>query len=196
VTNKMYALCVAGGECDPPNFSKSSTRQDYYGNPEYGDFPVVYVTWSDANTYCTWADRRLPTESEWEKAASWDDVKGVKNIYPWGNTIDCSLANYYDGKKFCTGDTTAVGAYSNGKSTYGAFNMAGNVWEWVSDWSNSFYYSESPSSNPQGPQGGSYRVIRGGSWGFSAFDARASNRNGYLPSDDFDYVGFRCARSP
>src|SRR3989304_9130409 len=89
----------------------------YYVNPNYANHPVVYVSWEDANAYCSWANRRLPTEAEWEKAASWDEVNQIKHVYPWGDEMDCSLAN-------CIGTTTAVGSYPDGASPYGALDMA------------------------------------------------------------------------
>jgi formylglycine-generating enzyme required for sulfatase activity len=145
---------------------------------------------------------RLPTEAEWEKAASWDDGTKTKLIYPWGETSDCSYANYYGkdgGFEFCVGDTTPVGSYESGKSPYGLYDMAGNAWEWVNDWYDETYYQNSPSSNPLGPDSGTWRVLRGGSWGtYGGFIVivRSAHRDRENPSNSINVIGFRCSRSP
>ncbi len=187
VTNAAYERCVEAGACLPPNQSRSSTRTAYYSNPEFDEFPVIYVDWTMAKTYCEWRGDRLPTEAEWEKAARGTDGR----MYPWGEGIACDKLNYNN----CKGDTTKVGSYLDGVSPYGLYDMAGNVWEWVNDWYDSNYYQSSPASNPLGPSSGQYRVLRGGSWGDSDNVVRSANRNYNTPVFIYGDVGFRCARS-
>ncbi|MFZ5821841.1 MAG: SUMF1/EgtB/PvdO family nonheme iron enzyme [Chloroflexota bacterium] len=201
VTNKMYALCVEAGVCDPPKQTSSDTRDSYYGNPDFDDYPVIYMDWNRAKTYCEWAGRRLPTEAEWEKAA-----RGVDGfVYPWGNEFDGTKTNFCD--KNCTFnwanqnfndgyvDTAPVGSYESGRSPYGVYDMAGNVWEWTADWYGENYYSTSPLENPLGPDSGDARVLRGGSWNYDSSYVRAANRNGVDPSSTDSILGFRCSRS-
>src|SRR5688572_15690858 len=126
VTNAMYLLCVSSGTCEPPQSFKSQRRADYFNNPEFNDYPVVYVTWGQAKIYCEWAGRRLPTEAEWERAGRGDDFR----TFPWGeDEADGSLANF----NFIVNDTSRVGSYPAGASPFGVLDMAGNVAEWVND---------------------------------------------------------------
>ncbi len=190
VTNALYEPCVRAGVCKPPVRTDSYTQNSYYGNPRYNDYPVVYVDWSMAKAYCEWRGADLPTEAHWEKAARASD----EPIYPWGNELDCNKANYTDGSRVCVGGTTKVGSYESGKSPYGMYDMAGNVWEWVTDWYSESYYSTSiSSSNPFGPDFGRARVARGGSWTRPQGEIRSANRINYAPTYyNFD-LGFRCA---
>jgi formylglycine-generating enzyme required for sulfatase activity/serine/threonine protein kinase len=199
VTNASYKLCVDAGNCKPPKQNSSYTHPSYYGNPVYANFPVIYVDWNMATTYCEWRSARLPTEAEWEKAASWDNEKQKKNDYPWGEELSCIYANYgKTNEDSCKRDTTAVGSYENGQGPYGVYDMAGNVEEWVADWYDSNYYSTLGESvfDPKGPVDGKVRVLRGGSWTFPDNDVRTSNRNGADSALNTYYIGFRCAHTP
>ena len=193
VTNAQYARCVAQGACKEPNNKSSFTRDFYFDNPEFSEYPVIFVSWQDAVTYCTWAGRRLATEAEWEKAARGLDTA---HIYPWGYaTPNCKLANIVDPSawKHCVGDTSAVGSYPDGASPYDVLDMAGNVSEWVNDVYQSDYYSVSVYANPSGPSSGNVMVTRGGSWGPDWYSVRVAHRNPH--SNDFGtpLIGIRCA---
>ncbi len=188
VTNGLYKACVDDVQCEPPRqtyFFAESPNRTYYGNSQYNNYPVVYVDWNMAKAYCEWRGARLPTEAEWEKAA-----RGTSgNTYPWGQGLDCQRANYQG----CVNQTSEVGVYKNGISPYGAYDMTGNVWEWVADWYADNYYSISPGNNPSGPISGQSRVLRGGSW--PRFDVTTYHRNNFAPTYNTFDIGFRCARA-
>ena len=188
VTIHMYSLCVEAGICKEPISKESFLYSNYYGSPEFEKYPVIHVDWNMAKTYCEWADRRLPTEAEWEKAARGDQAL----TYPWGNEEPNHHLLNFDNP---IGELTAVGSYPNGASPYGALDMAGNAWEWVADWYSETYYASSPTSNPLGPKSGQERVLKGGSWLDNSIRVRSSNRNHARPDDACVNCGFRCAVS-
>lgn len=153
----------------------------------FNTHPVVAVTWYGARNYCEWRKTRLPTEAEWEKAAHGTDNR----IYPWGDTIDCTKSNY---TQSCVGNTSPVGSFGGDISPYGAYDMAGNAWEWVEDWYSDTYYQNSPYQNPPGPDSGFNRVLRGGAFYFDNDSSRSAFRSSSMP-DIIDILeGFRCAR--
>ncbi len=172
MTNTLYRTCVNESSCSLPGDTAK------YDNPKYADHPVVFVDWDQATTYCEWRDARLPTEAEWEYGAS-------------GTSFESPGSS-----NFNSGDTVPVGGYESGKSQFGLYDMAGNVWEWVNDWYSETYYQISPESNPTGPATGQYRVLRGGSWHYNPFDTRSQNRYANNPIVKLNTIGFRCAYSP
>lgn len=192
VTNVFYQACVAAGACDSPK------SLEYYDDPAYQDYPVGYVDWYMASTYCEWREGRLPTEAQWEKAARGTDER----LYPWGDEISYQEANYLDNSipQSCVGRMVKVGSYPKGVSPYGVYELAGNAWEWVADWYEGNipyedrYYANSPTSNPQGPETGDRKVLRGGSWWNIPFDLRTTTRNWDNPSVFGAIIGFRCAK--
>ena len=191
VTNAEFRACVVAGKCSPPLHLSSLDRKTYFHERKFDDFPVIYVTWSQARTYCAWKGGRLPTEAEWEKAAR--GPAPDEREYPWGDTPpDCAHANF-GGAQGCVGDTDRVGARPLGASPFGLLDLAGNVWEWTADWFDSQYYARSPAENPPGPDHGSHRVIRGGCWLSDASSLRVTCRQAELPSTQAPNVGFRCA---
>ena len=180
-------------------FLRSTGRQapgfwDQVNTGQHSNLPVVGVDWHDAEAYCHWAGKRLPTEAEWEKGARGMDGR----VYPWGNEQPTPrLANF--GKMHNQGNLydeslAPVESYEAGKSPYELHNMAGNAWEWTADWYDGHFYGQSPQRNPTGPPSGTDKIIRGGSWFHIAADLRSANRFGVTPTNRFDSIGFRCAQ--
>lgn len=197
VTNEQYKKCVDAGVCEYPEI------REYYSDELYKNHPVVYVAWNDANTYCEWAGRRLPTEAEWEHAA-----RGKENwVYPWGDVFESSYVNVDDETTVwddytvkcsslgCDGYdlTSPVGQFPQGMSGYGVYDMAGNVAEWVADWYGDDSYNLSQLKNPTGPNFGTFRVVRGSSWNTKQVKVFLFLRYHLEPSISFASLGFRCA---
>jgi len=189
VTNAQYNQCIEEGGCIRQGTSGlfSKTRDIYAEDEQYANYPALMFYYDKAVEFCQWAGRRIPTEAEWEKAARGTDGQ----MYPWGDDAPtCEHANYLG----CAEDTTEVGGYPLGASPYGAVDMSGNVWEWVSDFYDEGYYANSPEENPGGPTDAMWRGRRGG--GVTSFerDMRSSRRASGSPHHWFDgQMGFRCA---
>jgi formylglycine-generating enzyme required for sulfatase activity len=202
VTNAMYRACDEADICPRPAENYSDTHSDYYTNPKYDNYPVVYVTFHAAQAYCKWAGGRLPSEAEWEKAARGTDGR----LYPWGDKeIENRFANFCDvgcpnpdaneiENGFDDGyrDLAPVASFPDGISPFGVYDMAGNALEWVSDWYGAYYYASAPYINPTGPNSGSRHPIRGGSWYSGREGLRTSARASLAPDATYDTVGFRC----
>lgn len=185
VTNRQYRKFVEQTGHREPRFWKE---------PGFGldDYAVVGISWNDAQAYCRWAGLRLPTEAEWEKAASWDEEKKLKRWWPWGDTEpDPERANYASN----IGHPTPVGQFPLGASPYGCLDMAGNAMEWCADAYLYNYYEISPDSNPPGPAKAPHRVTRGGSFARPSSYITVSNRYWYTPDYSDNETGLRCARS-
>lgn len=198
VTNGQYQKCEQAGACTPPTETGSYYYPAYYGNPEFADYPVSWVTRDQASDYCGWAGGHLPTEAEWEYAARGPESR----LFPWGDTFDGTRLNYCDAN--CDAgtndptvddgfaDTAPVGSYPSGVSWVGALDMAGNVREWVADWYGP--YTADPQVNPTGPASGEATVPHGGSWLDLPNLIRSANRGGDPPDYSRHNVGFRCAK--
>ena len=186
VTVAEYYQCELAGVCTHPRFDHSFARDSYYDNPDYEDYPVVYIRRDDARTYCDWVDGWLPTEAQWEKAARGDQDT---RQYPWGDWYDCSHGN----ANWCVGETARIGSYPINVSPYGVRDMSGNVWEFFDDFYDPTYYGISPYENPTGPTTGNHLSYRGGAftwWGNPTVNVRHPARE---LGSSFYNIGFRCA---
>jgi formylglycine-generating enzyme required for sulfatase activity len=166
------------GDCQLP------TDAAFFNNSTYYNYPVVYVNWFMANSYCQWRDARLPTEAEWEKAARGIDQR----TYPWGENLHCTRANYAG----CIDSASPVGSYELGRSPYGIYEMGGNVFEWVSSAYVLYPYSVDDGREESDSFGN--RVIRGGSWFAIDYFLRTTARGSVDPSRSSKSWGFRCAK--
>ncbi|MBM3226857.1 MAG: formylglycine-generating enzyme family protein, partial [Candidatus Tectomicrobia bacterium] len=212
VTNAQYKQCVAAGKCAAPSYEdgacsseitpggfwKGKVGREYQEDAK----PVVCVDWQQAKTYCEFRGKRLPTEAEWEKAATGPE----RYTWAFGDRFDGTKVNYCDKNCQFVGDrqyddgyatTAPVGSYpANG---YGLYDMSGNVWEWVADWYDAQFYGTSASreKNPENrEEGQGLRVVRGGAWDLSAVYLRAAVRVRIAPAARYVPMGVRCVAAP
>ena len=182
VTNRMYSICIAAGECALP-LDEEAVRA--LSDLTKRDFPVVDVDWQQAEAYCQFVEGRLPTEAEWEKTARGPEG----NIYPWGDSApNCDVLNFKD----CVGDKSDVYDYPVGKSYYEALDLSGNVFEWVADWYTPGYYKDSPGVDPLGPELGEVRSVRSSGFNSEAGILSPARRFYLKPEDHRPDLGFRC----
>jgi serine/threonine-protein kinase len=187
VTNAAYQQCVEAAKCTAPAEAGSAKHPAYHTDSTFATYPVIHVTWQQATAYCAWAKKRLPTEAEWEKAASWNAATFEKSTWPWGDDPDPHRMNTDTRPE----DTFAVGSF--GAEINGTVDMAGNVWEWTSSLATPYPYDA--ADGREDAQASGARVIRGGSWAQSN-GMRGAYR---LPSDPQQQnreTGFRCAAAP
>jgi formylglycine-generating enzyme required for sulfatase activity len=206
VTNAAYAQCVEAEACPRPDRAGATYYQSYYGDPEYDDYPVINVSWYDADAFCQWRGARLPSEAEWEFSASFEPVEGVKLRFPWGDSFDGARLNFCDancqrddrGAEWDDGyrDTAPVGSYPDGRSPLGIFDLLGNVMEWVGDWYEFNAYETIADTNPRGPAEGEFKSLRGGSWLTPPDELGNVARDNFDPNVSQANLGFRCAMPP
>jgi len=197
VSNAEYFNCVESGDCRAPA-EIDSAGFAYAIASGSANAPVVNVSWDDAGDYCAWADKRLPTEAEWEKAARGEDER----VYPWGTDPDAQNKAWFCNECIFSRENpevlddfsgpVPVGSFSDGQSPYGIEDLAGNVWEWVQDWYAGETYAELNQVNPEGPAEGDFRVVRGGSWTSPSTYLRSSYRQARGQASNWIDVGFRC----
>jgi sulfatase modifying factor 1 len=187
-TNGHYQAFVSATNHRPPGppsrYAKNMVRMRGLNQP------VVYVSWEDADAYCRWKGKRLPTEAEWEKAMRGTDGR----LWPWGNVSDLNAANWArvdDGFEV----TAPVGSLKRDVSPFGISDGAGNVMEWVADWYAEDSYREPVDDNPRGPEHGLFKVMRGGAYTSTGTDIRITSRSKMVPDFRDETIGFRCASS-
>lgn len=184
VTNRRFAKFVKAMLLEPPwGFADKDTPI------VHADRPVRWVNWWEALGYCLWVGKRLPTEAEWEKAARGSDAR----TYPWGNDPPTS-AHAVFGLKEGTDTVSPIGNRDAGKSPYGVHDMAGNLYEWTTDWYDDRYYTDLTAINPRGPLQGMAKAQRGGSYTNSPYRLRSTFRTKGDPLEHEHNVGFRCAQ--
>lgn len=216
----VHKVCVDGfwmGRYEVTNaeycrFKSGHDSKNYQGNSLNGDNqPAVYVSWNDAKAYAEWLSRksgrkfRLPTEAEWEYACRartttarfWGDGESGACAYANVNDLTSKRVNNFSWANFSCDDgyavTAPVGSFRG--NAFGLYDMLGSVWEWCSDWYDDDYYKKSPVQNPQGPNFGSFRVFRGGSWGYGPRRVRSAFRDWGEPDNRYDSLGFRLVAS-
>jgi len=191
-TNGRYFEFVKATGHRVPQNPRNPTRNLWQGDAiteSLADRPVVNVDWADAEAYCRWAGKRLPTEAEWEKAA-----KGTADRrFPWGNVEPTNKHLNFNQQWIGEKTLMPVGSYEAGKSPFGVHDMAGNVWEWVHDWYDAKHYEKSPRRNPKGPETGAKRVLRGSGWQNETPTVRIFTRVDSDPTIRNESTGFRCA---
>jgi ergothioneine biosynthesis protein EgtB len=203
VTCGQYrAFMAAGGYQNPQWWSEAGWQwlqteqvtQPFYwsNNPAEDNHPVCGVSWYEAEAYCNFVGKRLPTETEWEKAASWDSRANRRRIYPWGDNAPTAQNCNHNHN---VGKTTPVDAYLSGQSPYGLYDTLGNVWEWTASWFDGYqgFQSYPYIGYSQVYFDQQHRVLRGGSWATRPWALRASFRNWYHPGVRQIFAGFRCA---
>ncbi len=192
VTTGLYAQFMRATGHRPPSHRTDPSKNVWQGGvlpTALAAVPVVNVDWFDASAYCQWTGKRLPTEAEWEKAA-----RGTHDQrFPWGNVEPTRQHLNFNQQWHGAGTLAPVGSYEKGKSPYGAYDMAGNVWEWVADWYAADYYARSPCCNPQGPPTGTRRAVRSSGWQVETPQVRIFTRIASKPLDRNHSTGFRCA---
>ena len=184
VTNGRFAKFVAAIQSEPPwGFADQETPV------VHAEQPVRWVNWLEATGYCLWAGKRLPTEAEWEKAARGTDGR----TYPWGNEPP-TAAHAVFGLTEGAETVSPIGTRDLGRSPYGVHDLAGNLYEWVTDWYDDAFYTQNSPSNPRGPGEGTMKVQRGGSYINSPYRLRSAFRTKGDPTEHDPHVGFRCAQ--
>ena len=188
----MHEVCLSSFYIDLYEVTQEEYEKIMGKNPSFFKkkyHPVEQVTWNNADKYCRTIKKRLPTEAEWEYAAR---DKAAYN-YPWGDEIGRNNANCMGcGSQWDNVKTAPVGSFN--PNSFGIYDMAGNVWEWTSDWYATDYYKKSPKEDPKGPPNGKEKVLRGGSWSSMPHTLRVTNRLRSYPNNERNYRGFRCAK--
>jgi formylglycine-generating enzyme required for sulfatase activity len=189
VTNVAYLTCADVSGCSLPNSLDSATHTGYVTAPEFNFHPVVNVSWQQASFFCEQNGKRLPTEAEWEKAASWSAANHTKATWPWGDLFDAERLNSAEGGR---GDTVAVATFRDDLN--GTFDMAGNVAEWTLSLFRPYPYD--PADGREDPEAAGDRVVRGGSWAQSQDQVSTYERQATAPDSASNTLGFRCAATP
>jgi formylglycine-generating enzyme required for sulfatase activity len=197
VTIGQYWACVAAEACAAPTSDGIPNEPHYLNNPAFDNYPIVNLTWEEANNYCQWQGKRLPSEAEWELAAGWNMDQSAKLFWPWGNEAGQAKIN---AGPTSLGGPAPVGSFPADVSPFGVLDMGGNVSEWVFDWYKVDYYRIADDTNPSGPSHrrgeGVGRVVRGAAFSDPLEEARTANRRHQVEKYGYPNLGFRCARQP